>query len=168
MSVKNDEHKLILDACCGSKMLWYDKNNPNVLYVDKRQETVVARDRTLKRVIEINPDLVCDFTNLPFDDNSFYHVVFDPPHIKKLGKNSWMAKKYGRLPEDWEFMIKKGFNEYMRVLKVNGTLVFKWSEVDIKTSKILSLIQHQPLYGHRTTKKNATIWMCFMKIKNNT
>lgn len=23
----------ILDACCGSKMFWFDKENPNVTYV---------------------------------------------------------------------------------------------------------------------------------------
>lgn len=28
--------KLILDACCGSRMFWDDHNNPNVLYVDNR------------------------------------------------------------------------------------------------------------------------------------
>ena len=32
--MKND--KLRLDACCGSRMFWFDKQNPNVLFVDKR------------------------------------------------------------------------------------------------------------------------------------
>lgn len=35
----------ILDACCGSRMFWFDKNNPNVLFMDKRNETLKAKDR---------------------------------------------------------------------------------------------------------------------------
>ena len=28
--------KIILDACCGSRMFWFDKNNPAALFVDIR------------------------------------------------------------------------------------------------------------------------------------
>ena len=124
--MKNE--KLILDACCGSRMFWFDKHNPNVLFVDKRSETLTAKDRDKIRTIEVKPDIVVDFTNLPFEDNSFYQVVFDPPHLKTLGENSWMAKKYGKLPDDWKSIIHEGFKECMRVLKPNGTLIFKWNE----------------------------------------
>lgn len=91
--------KLILDACCGSRMFWFDKYNPLALFVDKRSETLTAKDRGKTRIIEIKPDVIADFTNLPFEDNSFYMVVFDPPHLKTLGATSWMAKKYGKLPK---------------------------------------------------------------------
>ncbi|NDV46277.1 class I SAM-dependent methyltransferase [Paludibacter sp. 221] len=155
--------KLILDACCGSKMFWFNKKNQNVLFVDKRRETVTAKDRDKLRTIEINPDLVADFTNLPFEDNSFYMVVFDPPHLKTLGETSWMAKKYGRLSDNWREVIKKGFDECMRVLKPNGTLIFKWNESEIKTSEVLSIIPYEPLFGHTTGRQSKTIWMCFMK-----
>ena len=33
--------------------------------------------------------------------------MFDPPHLLKVGKNSWLAKKYGKLPEDWPRVIKR-------------------------------------------------------------
>lgn len=75
----------ILDACCGSRMFWFDKNNPNVLFMDKRNETLKAKDRDKVRTIEINPDIVGDFTDMPFENESFYMVVFDPPHLKKIG-----------------------------------------------------------------------------------
>lgn len=153
----------ILDACCGSRMFWFDKNNPDVLFVDKRRETVTAKDRDKIRTIEVNPDVVADFTDLPFDDNSFYMVVFDPPHLKSLGETSWMAKKYGKLPNSWHEMISKGFDECMRVLKPNGTLVFKWSESEIKVSDVLAVIKYKPLFGHTTGRQSKTIWMCFMK-----
>ena len=74
-------------------MFWFDKHNPLTLFVDKRSETLTAKDKGKTRVIEIKPDVIADFTNLPFEDNSFYMVVFDPPHLKTLGTTSWMTKK---------------------------------------------------------------------------
>ena len=32
------EAKIILDACCGSRMFWFDKENPLVLFTDIRDE----------------------------------------------------------------------------------------------------------------------------------
>lgn len=160
----------ILDACCGSKIFWFDKNNHDVLFIDKRFETVTAKDSSCKtgeRTIEVFPDMVADFTDIPIDDDSFYMVVFDPPHLKTLGATSWMAKKYGRLPTDWKEMIKKGFDECMRVLKPNGTLIFKWNESEIKSSEVLDSIPYKPLFGHTTGRQSKTIWMAFMKIQES-
>lgn len=157
---------LILDACCGSRMFWFDKKNPNVLFIDKRSETVEAKDRSCKggiRTIEVKPDMIADFTELPFPDGSFHMVVFDPPHLKTLGQNSWMAKKYGRLPDDWQYMLQKGFAECFRVLKNQGTLIFKWNETEIKAKQVLNLIPQKPLFGHTTGRQSKTIWMAFMK-----
>lgn len=156
-------NKRILDACCGSRMFWFDKRNEDVLFVDKRRETLTAKDRDNIRTIEVNPDIVADFTDLPFNDNSFCMVVFDPPHLKTLGETSWMAKKYGKLPDNWKEDISKGFDECMRVLKPNGTLIFKWNETEIKVGEILSLIPYKPLFGHTTGRQAKTIWMAFMK-----
>ena len=152
--------KKILDACCGSKMFWFDKNHPQTIYMDKRKESHVLCDG---RELYVNPDIVADFTDMPFKDNSFYLIVFDPPHLKSLGQNSWMAKKYGKLFPDWETDIKAGFNECMRVLKPNGVLIFKWNEHEISTNKILDIIDYKPLFGNRTGKKSQTIWLTFMK-----
>lgn len=158
-----ESDKLILDACCGSRMFWFDKHNPLVLFVDKRSETLTAKDKDRIRTIDVKPDVIADFTNLPFEDNSFYMVVFDPPHLKTLGETSWMAKKYGKLPKDWKSLIHDGFAECMRVLKPNGTLIFKWNESEIKASEVLSVIPFKPLFGHTTGRQSKTIWMCFMK-----
>ena len=94
-------------------------------------------------------------------------VVFDPPHLKTLGATSWMAKKYGKLPKDWQSLIHDGFTECMRVLKPYGTLVFKWNESEIKSSEVLSAIPFKPLFGHTTGRQSKTIWMCFMKLPIN-
>ena len=155
--------KRVLDVCCGSRMFWFDKQNKDVLFVDKRKEVLTAKDREKIRTIEINPDIIADFTELPFNDNSFNMVVFDPPHLKTLGETSWMAKKYGKLPNNWKEVISKGFDECMRVLKPNGTLIFKWNESEIKSSEVLEIIPYKPLFGHTTGRQAKTIWMAFMK-----
>lgn len=156
--------KLILDACCGSRMFWFNKNNPDVLFADIRNEDHVLCDG---RDLRIHPDLIMDFTNMPFNDNTFQMVVMDPPHMKSLGKTSWMAKKYGVLNQCWETDLKKGVDESFRVLKPLGTLIFKWNEDQIKISKLLSVLNHNPLFGHTTGRHGKTIWLAFMKPLNN-
>ena len=71
-----------------------------------------------------------------------------------------MAKKYGRLPDDWQKTIQSGFAECWRVLKPNGTLVMKWSENQIPASKMLEAIGRTPLYGDI---RGATRWLVFFK-----
>ena len=66
-------------------------------------------------------------------------------------------------PKYQEKTIKHGFKECMRVLKYDGVLVFKWSDVSISTRDILNVIGKEPLFGHRSGKKMNTHWMCFMK-----
>lgn len=100
---------------------------------------------------------------MPFSDCSFKLVVFDPPHMNKLGTNSWMAKKYGVLNYTWQHDIKEGFAECMRVLDVNGTLIFKWNEHQIKLQDILDIIDYKPLFGHTSGRHGKTIWLCFLK-----
>lgn len=152
--------KKILDACCGSRMFWFDKQNQDVLFADIRNENHILCDG---RALEISPDIQIDFRNMPFDDHSFKMVVFDPPHIHNLGQNSWMAKKYGVLSKDWQTDLQKGFSECFRVLEPGGTLIFKWNESRIKVSEVLKLTDHQPLFGHTSGRQSKTIWICFMK-----
>lgn len=149
----------VLDACCGSRMFWYDKKNPNVTYMDNRKFDDELCDG---RKLIVNPDVVADFRYIPFKDNSFHMIVFDPPHLIHAGENSWLAKKYGLLNEDtWQEDLKKGFNECMRVLKPYGTLIFKWNTEQIPMSKVLKLFSQQPLFGD---KRSKTRWLVFMKL----
>ena len=135
--------KVILDACCGSRMFWFDKKNSKIIFMDNRELEDTLCDG---RKLEIKPDIVGDFRDIPFQDNSFYLVVFDPPHLLKVGEKSYMAKKYGKLTDNWPNDIKKGFKECMRVLKPNGILIFKWNEQQIKLKKILDIIDYEPLF----------------------
>lgn len=156
-------NKKILDACCSSKMFWFDKNNPFVTYMDIRKEDLTCCDG---RVVKIDPDLLGDFRKMDFPDQSFKLVIFDPPHDMYAGKKSFTAQKYGNLNKDtWQDDIKKGFDECMRVLEFDGILVFKWNEMRVTVNQILEIIQTKPLIGHKSGKANKTHWMLFMKHK---
>ena len=152
--------KNILDVCCGSKMCWFDKQNPNVVYNDIRDTDDILCDG---RELHIHPDTHFDFKNLPWPNNSFHLVLFDPPHLRRVGDNSWMMKKYGRLDDNWQQQIKQGFDECMRVLDVNGILILKWNEQQITLRQLLECVCVQPLFGHTSGRSGDTKWLCFMK-----
>lgn len=133
----------ILDACCGGRMFWFDRNNPDVLFTDIRRENHTLCDG---RDLHIAPDMNADFRDMPFKDGRFKVVVFDPPHLERLGKNSWMAKKYGVLGLDWKKDLQQGFSECFRVLEDYGVLIFKWSESQVKISDVLKLTDVKPLF----------------------
>lgn len=152
--------KKILDACCGSRMFWFDKENPDVIYQDIRSEEHILCDG---RKLEVKPDVVADFRDMPYPDGSFKLVVFDPPHLAKAGENSWLAKKYGVLSANWQDDLAKGFKECFRVLEPNGVLIFKWNEDQIKVSQIITLSPIAPLFGHTTGRHGKTHWITFIK-----
>lgn len=127
--------------------------------MDKRQGKTVLADG---REIVIDPDIVGDFKKMPFEDETFDTVVFDPPHLIRAGKNSWLAAKYGILPKRWKEEIGQGFKECLRVLKSNGVIIMKWSEDQISTADVLKILPQEPLFGHRRGK---TIFLVFTKEK---
>ncbi len=87
----------ILDMCCWGRMFWWNKRNPLVTFIDKRTFEWKACDG---RNISVKPDIVMDFTNMDFPDNTFDLVVFDPPHLVKLWDKSWLAQKYWKLNKE--------------------------------------------------------------------
>lgn len=138
-------------------MFWFDKNNSDVIFADNRElETTLCDGRKLV----IKPDVKMDFRDMPFDNESFKMVVFDPPHLIHAGETSWLRQKYGILPEEWRTYISNGFDECMRVLEKDGVLIFKWNEQQIKLSEILDNVRYKPLFGDKRAK---THWLVFMK-----
>ncbi len=151
----------VLDPCCGSRMFWFDRADERAIYGDIRSEEHTLCDG---RHLEVRPDQGMDFRALPFPDARFKLVVFDPPHLRKAGEQSWMRAKYGCLnPSTWREDLRAGFAECFRVLEPSGVLVFKWNETQIKVSEILALTDEKPLFGHPSGKRAGTHWICFMK-----
>ncbi|MGM7737813.1 hypothetical protein [Yersinia enterocolitica] len=156
--------KTILDMCCGSRMFWFDRADPRAVFVDIRAESHILCDG---RKLEIAPDLIADFRQLPFADNTFQIVVFDPPHLTHCGPEGWQGKKYGILSKSWKDDLTKGFAEAFRVLRAGGVLIFKWNEVHIPTRDIIKLSPVPPIFGHPSGKRANTNWVCFQKPGEN-
>lgn len=151
----------VLDPASGSRMFYFDKADQRVLFGDIRSEQHVLCDG---RALDVNPDALMDFRDLPFDDSTFSVVIFDPPHLVRAGPQSWQAAKYGRLDRDtWRDDLRAGFAECFRVLRPEGVLIFKWNETQIPVSQILALTDQKPLVGHRVGKQMKTHWITFIK-----
>lgn len=50
-------NKTILDACCGSRMFWFDQENPNAVFMDNR---ILETELCDGRKLVIAPDVVGD------------------------------------------------------------------------------------------------------------
>lgn len=157
----------VLDPCCGSRMMWFDKADPRATFGDRRCETITVTDRTHRedgtRTLQIEPDTLMDFRALPFPDGTFRLIAFDPPHLVRAGPKSWLAAKYGKLGADWRDDLRAGFAECFRVLKDEGVLVFKWNETQVPVRDVLALTPHRPLFGQVSGRSGLTHWLTFMK-----
>lgn len=142
-------------------MFWYDKNDQRAVFMDIRNEQHTLCDG---RRLVISPDIIADFRQLPFADEFFPVVVFDPPHLEHAGPEGWMRKKYGVLNSDtWRDDLRTGFSEAFRVLRPDGVLIFKWNETQIPVSQILVLTNERPIITQRTGKNDKTHWIIFVK-----
>lgn len=168
MSISN---KFILDACCGPRMMWFNKAHPNAIYIDIRNGEFELSEGWGKA--NVKPDKIMDFRKMEFADKSFKLVVFDPPHLKRCCQNSCLGKKFGILnKKTWREDLKEGLAECWRVLEDYGVLLFKWNDHDIKRKEVLELLPEKPLFFNITSrtkikKGSQTLWYCLMKIPNN-
>lgn len=110
----------VLDACCGTRSMWYDRADGRALFLDNRRESLavdVGTPGTIGRsAIVIDPNVVADFTALPFADESFHLVVFDPPHVQRHEALGAVTRRYGVLNGDWRQMLqlRRGLGEAHR------------------------------------------------------
>ena len=157
----------VLDVCCGTRMMWFDKKHPAVIYGDIRSEVITVTDRSHRqdgtRTLYIEPDTLMDFRDIPYPDGSFKLVAFDPPHLERAGPKSWLKAKYGKLSDNWREDVRQGFTECFRVLEDGGTLVFKWNETQVKVREVLELAPTRPLFGQISGRSGMTHWLVFMK-----
>ena len=153
----------VLDMCCGCRYMHFDKEDPRVLFCDIRDGEFPMVDKGKERLARVHPDVQIDFRNLPaWWTESFSLVIFDPPHLLHAGKKSFMRAKYGVLDrEQWRSDLHLGFLEGFRVLKPGGTLIFKWSEVQIKISEVIPLAHpHKPIFR---SSRGGTHFIVFHK-----
>jgi SAM-dependent methyltransferase len=155
-------NKLILDPASSMRSFYFDRQDERVVFGDIREKETHLL--TNGQIIDIEPDEVMDFKAIPYPDETFYCVIFDPPHLFDLSEKSWMRKKYGVLyRETWQDEIGQGFAECFRVLKPNGTLIFKWNQTSIPIKEVLKLTNEKPVIGHPSGKRMGTHWVLFIK-----
>ena len=151
----------ILDACCGGRMWWWDKAHPLAVYMDKRTEERGAAGKWNPNW-ECQPDVLGDFRDMPFADESFQLVVFDPPHIVREVPKGGIGIKYGALaPATADDDLRRAFAECWRVLRRGGTMVFKWGATSV--DRVTPHFPAQPAVGTRSARNGQTRWFVFYK-----
>lgn len=150
----------ILDACCGGRHWWWDKDHPLALYMDERAAPRGSVDH--RPNWECRPGLIGDFRRMPFGDESFQLVLFDPPHIVRPNPSGRIVATFGALvPETEQDDLQRGFAECWRVLAPGGTLVFKWGAGSIK--RVEPHFPATPIVGTRSPRGGQTRWFIFYK-----
>ncbi len=158
----------ILDACCGGRMWWWDKEHPLAVYMDRQVRP--AGSHSTRPNWKCEPDFIGDFRSMPFADESFSLVLFDPPHLTR--RDAERAENptgntlacYGVLHSETEQDdLRLGFAECWRVLTAGGTLVFKWAG-DLK--RVEPHFPATPIVGTKTLRVGSglgTRWIIFYK-----
>jgi ubiquinone/menaquinone biosynthesis C-methylase UbiE len=148
---------MMLDATAAYRSMWFDKNYEDCVYIDKRKK--------------VKPTIVCVWEHLPFPDNIFDTVLFDPPHTNpgETGKGI-MSDVWGALnAQKMVPSLYQAFRELIRVLKEEGHLIFKWNTHKKPLDRVLTLCPLKPLFGHKTAFKtkhsSQTFWIYFVKPK---
>lgn len=151
----------VLDATAGGKHMWHDemKEADHVVFADRRE--VDGLD--LQPGWECAPDVLCDFRQLPFGDDSFDLICFDPPHrVNEDGMEQLtgvVLRKYGALrAETWHSDLRDAFDELWRVLRPGGTLTFKWADETKSHDAVLGQLEQTPLFGVTTERDRALVY----------
>lgn len=165
----NKDNAMILDPACGGKMFYFDKNDTRVLFADIRKlETELCDGRKF----EVKPDIQIDFTKMPFENNRFNLVIFDPPHLtrntggnkskfntmygtlnnKEMLPTGYQQIKYGALYQNWREMLSLGFKECFRVLKSGGGTYIQ-----------MERDRHQSFRGSQANGRKTNLWKSLWK-----
>ena len=147
----------ILDLSAGRRAIWFNKNHPLAIYLDKRSE--------------VEPTIVCDTRQIPESVGSGFNLVcWDPPRAN-CGPNSNMSRVYGHhtTAEILETIELTGREAY-RLTAPNALMALKWNDHDIKIERIFKLLPNwEPLFGHLTKDGpgSQTYWAMLLRVESN-
>lgn len=130
-----------LDSTAGNRSMWKKRNPSDLIFMDKEKKLFVK------------PDVLCVWQHLPFRDNVFNVVYFDPPHDKfsetsvHNNPSGWHNPRYegnrkiggtfwGSMPENYVGVYSKAVLEFYRV---SNRLCFKWNNSRIDFKDILRI-----------------------------
>lgn len=142
----------ILDLSAGRRAVWFNKNHPDTIYLDKRPE--------------VNPTIVCD-TNQGIPGSGYSLICWDPPHMN-CGPNSNMSKVYGyHTTKQILELIEKTSKEVHKVSVENALMALKWNTHDISLKRVFNLMPDwEPLFGHLTKDGpgSQTYWIMLRRV----
>ena len=161
------DNAFMIDLCCGGRHWLFEKNPADIIFMDIR--SIKKGSIELQPNWSVEPDIIADYTKIPFDDSTFQYVFWDIPHAINL--SGIMGQKYGQLGNNWKNDLKKGFKEIHRILKHNGALIFKFNDLSISFKDVFSAlnireIPLKPILGTPTKKGvNNTAFFFFVNYK---
>ncbi len=150
------------DAELLEKMLDFYPHTPHTQILDATVNVGRFWEGSKRKIIGLDidpdckPDVVADNTNMPFADESFDVIVYDPPHIPNQGKDNEkdFTTRFGLVHKA---SAKQGYNfnhmyppfckEAYRVLKQDGILFskiadyvhghrFQWAHIELITAAV--------------------------------
>lgn len=109
----------IVDLTCNSRRMWKGLDTTDVTFCDIDPQ--------------FKPDIVCDYSNTPFQDNEIAVIVFDPPHLPSAAGTDTslkhFVKNYGLNKSVHGDNIQSIFipflREAKRILKQDGLIFVK-------------------------------------------
>ena len=155
---------MILDITAGYRAMWKGKHQ-GVVFLDRRKE--------------VKPDIVASNEFLPFKDEIFVKVVYDPPHT--VGT---LTLFYTHEPEGFDryshWDTKPQFyknlcrvnNEVKRVLMKSGEFLVKWCDLTIKHGLVVKLLDNfklkrKTLYRSGNQNKSKKFFLYFTMIDSS-
>jgi hypothetical protein len=172
---------MILDATCGARLIYggLDKEfnaQPHIL-IDNRigiQTPPPLKDGTRpqsrQRSRTIEPTICASLAQLPFRDNTFNLIIFDPPWIKPSDILFWTYG--GWTHHDATINHYRANKEFHRVLQHSGVLLVKYQELApankslqnfIRTYNNFQLLLRTQNPSRRSAKTPPTLWLLFAR-----
>lgn len=159
---------VVLDATAGNRLMWPCKNPPLTVFMDKEME------------LHRPPDIFAVWQYLPFRDNIFELIFFDPPNLITRGIfNPWYAdpKSAGGASGSWYGFFTSKIHLTTSIVgaakefyRVGRRLCVKWFEDRVTVWQLLPLLRPwvevarfnpKPRMGRRSWRHTSskTFWI---------
>jgi len=125
--------------------MWHHTDPTNVIFNDIAVRSNGYRVNTGNRwrtTATILPDVRSDCHCLPFREAIFDVIIFDPPHLQFGQKAEYTKSKFGSISRHgFLSLLIGGTREFRRVLKRDGLLFMKFTEVHMTIFGVQSIIE---------------------------
>jgi hypothetical protein len=156
--------KMILDATAGNRHIWGKNKYPvGVVFFDKETN------------LKIPADVIGTWDKLPFPDDSFDCIIFDPPFYygsappyfldikenQRGSKNFWYGYPF-KTKTEMLVKLNKAQKEFSRV---SSRLCLKWCDMQTPIYNLLTLFDcfkvvfQQPIYSKHNHNSSQTWWV---------